>query len=181
MKNKITGFLVAFVGFGLVFSSGLGIYITETQNQDDDILENITDNPPPKDPPDPNKDDKGDDDKDDNKDDMDTIKAYITIHPHVLNLKSKGKWITVFIELPLEYSVEDIYQESVQFNYEIYAEEKPTQIGDFNNNGLLELMVKFDRSSVISLLMLEELNEVSFSGKLSDGIEFEGTCEVAYL
>jgi hypothetical protein len=43
MKNKITGFLVAFVGFGLVFSSGLGIYITETQDQDDTTLENITD------------------------------------------------------------------------------------------------------------------------------------------
>jgi hypothetical protein len=180
MKNKITGFLVAFVGFGLVFSSGLGIYITETQNQDDDILENITDNPPPKDPPDPNKDDKGDDDKDDNKDDKDVIKAYITINPHVLNLKSKGKWITVFIEFMPEYSVEDIYPESVQFN-NIYAEEKPTQISDFNNNGLLELMVKFDRSSVISLLVLEELDEVSFSGKLSDGKTFEGTCELAYL
>lgn len=181
MKNKITGFLVAFVGFGLVFSSGLGIYITETQNQDDDILENITDNPPPKDPPDPNKDDKGDDDKDDNKDDKDVIKAYITINPHVLNLKSKGKWITVFIELPSEYSVEDIYQESVQFNCEIYAEEKPTQIGDFNNNGLLELMVKFDRSSVIDLFDSKELDEVSISGELSDTKTFEGTCEVAYL
>ncbi|MHA2471723.1 MAG: hypothetical protein ACXAES_00670 [Promethearchaeota archaeon] len=127
MKNKITGFLVAFVGFGLVFSSGLGIYITETQDQDDTTLENITDNPPPKDPPDPNKDDK-DDDKDD-KDDKEVIKAYITINPHVLNLKSKGKWITVFIEFMPEYSVEDIYPESVQFN-NIYAEEKPTQISD---------------------------------------------------
>ncbi|MHA2471722.1 MAG: hypothetical protein ACXAES_00665 [Promethearchaeota archaeon] len=49
------------------------------------------------------------------------------------------------------------------------------------NNGLLELMVKFDRSSVISLLVLEELDEVSFSGKLSDGNTFEGTVELAYL
>ena len=74
-----------------------------------------------------------------------------------------------------------IYHESVKFNNDLYAEEKPTQICDFNNNGILELMVKFDRSSVIKLLELEELDEVSVSGKLSDGITFEGTCELAYL
>ena len=173
MRRKITGFLVAFLGFGLVFASGIGIYLTEPQNQEDDMIDNTNDDTPRKDMPGPPKD---------TKDDNDIITAIITINPYVLNFKSKGKWITVYIELPAKYNLEDIDFSTVLFNNEILAEEKPTGINDFDNNNLPELMVKFDRSSVISLLESQELCEVSVSGKLSNKNknEFKGICEIVY-
>ena len=172
MSIKKTGFLVAFVGFGLAFTSGLSVFLTESQNQEDLFIDNMLDDTPNKIP------DSNDGAK---KKDKKVISASITINPHILNLKSKGKWITVFIELPLDYRVEDIYIQTVILNNEILAEEEPTSISDFDNDDLLDLMLKFDRSSVISLLGSQELCEVSVSGKLNNGNKFNGSCEIVYL
>ena len=68
----------------------------------------------------------------------------------------------------------------ILFSNEILAEKKPTEINYFDNNNLLDLMVKFDRSSVISLLESQELCEVSVSGKLNNKNEFKGSCEIAF-
>ena len=176
MRRKIAGFLVAFVGFGLVFTSGLSVYLTESQNREDTMIDKTIDDTPQqyKYKPDPNKDKKKDNE---------IITATITINPQVLNCKSKGKWITVYIELPAKYNVEDIDLSTVVFivfSNEILAEKKPTEINYFDNNNLLDLMVKFDRSSVISLLESQELCEVSVSGKLNNKNAFKGSCEIAF-
>jgi len=176
MKREITRFWVVFFGFGLVISSGLGVYLIESQNQGDTTIDKPIDDTPQKDKPNPDGDNKKD------KDDNEIITATITINPYVLNCKSKGKWITVYIELPAEYNVEDIDLSTVKFNNKILAEEKPTAINNFDNNNLLDLMVKFNRSSVISLLESQELCEVNISGKLinKNKNEFIGICEIAY-
>jgi len=177
MKRKLTGFWVVSVVFGLVFSSGLSLYLTESQNQGDTIIDKTIDDTPKKEKPDPDNDNKKDNE------DNEIITAIITINPYVLNCKSKGKWITVYIELPAEYNVEDIDLSTVTFNNKILAEEKPTGINDFDNNNLLDLMVKFNRSLVISLLESQELCEVSVSGKLNNNkneFKFKGSCEIAY-
>ncbi|MFX0049513.1 MAG: hypothetical protein ACFE8G_15360 [Candidatus Hermodarchaeota archaeon] len=172
MRRKITGFLIVFVGFGLFFSSGLSFYLIESLNQETDMIDKDPDETPHKEIPVPDKD-KKDDDK--------IIKATLTINPHVLNCKSNGKWITVFIGLPENYNVEDIDLSTVKLNNGIFAEEKPSTINDFDNDNLLDLMVKFDRSSLIDLLESQELHEVVVSGSLNNQDEFEGICEIIYL
>jgi hypothetical protein len=81
--------------------------------------------------------------------------AAIDFEPNVLNLKSKGEWVTVYIELPEGYNVEDIDVSSVSLlsdHEKVQAKPQPTQIGDYNKNGILDLMVKFDRSAVQKIL-----------------------------
>ncbi len=84
-----------------------------------------------------------------------TIPAEIDINPDTLNTKSKGKWITAYLQLPAELDVYDIDVSTVTLGYldeTIPAEEAPVHIGDENNDGILDLMVKFKRADVTALL-----------------------------
>ncbi len=105
----------------------------------------------------------------------DVIQAAIDIDPDTLNLNSKGKWITCYIELPEDYDVEDIEVSTIKLNDEVPAESRPTGIGDCDGDGIAELMVKFDRSAVQEIL--EEGNEVEITvtGELNDDTKFEGS------
>jgi hypothetical protein len=63
--------------------------------------------------------------------------------------------VTVYIELPEGYNVEDVDVSSVSLlsdHGRVQAESQPTQVGDYNRNGVLDLMVKFDRSAVQKIL-----------------------------
>jgi rhodanese-related sulfurtransferase len=84
------------------------------------------------------------------------IIAVIDIKPDTLNLKSNGKWVTCYIELPTPYSVSDINVTTVKLNDAIPAAPCPTGIGDFDRDGVNELMVKFARKQVESLLSVGE-------------------------
>ncbi|UCE73267.1 MAG: SBBP repeat-containing protein [Methanomassiliicoccales archaeon] len=94
-----------------------------------------------------------------------TINAEIDIDPDTLNLKSKGRWITCYIELPEGYNVNDIEINKVMLEDMIIAE-----WGDIQND---VLMVKFDRSEVEEMLMPGTYN-LKVSGELTDGTQFEG-------
>ncbi len=84
--------------------------------------------------------------------------AVIDINPDTLNLKSQGKWITCYIELPADVDVNDIDPASVKIiqiggkEIEIFSNERPTAIGDYDGDGTADLMVKFSRSNIISKL-----------------------------
>ena len=86
------------------------------------------------------------------------IPATIDIKPDTLNLKSKGKWITCYIELPENYDVADIDISTVRISridnkeVDIPAEEWPWEISDYDNDTIPDLMVKFDRSAVQSVV-----------------------------
>ena len=86
----------------------------------------------------------------------DYIPATIDIDPHTLNIESKGKWITCYIELPEEYSVEKISLATVTLecsDYTAYtAEGSPSQVGDYDEDGTPDLMVKFDRQDLAEYL-----------------------------
>lgn len=84
------------------------------------------------------------------------ITATIDVKPDTLNLKSDGKWVTCYIELPAPYNVSDINVTTVRLNGIIPAKLCPTKIGDFDRDGVKELMVKFDRKQVKSLLSVGE-------------------------
>ncbi|UCE38375.1 MAG: SBBP repeat-containing protein [Thermoplasmata archaeon] len=92
------------------------------------------------------------------------LQAIIDIDPDTLNLKSKGRWITCYIDLP-GYDVNDIDIGTILLEDTISAE-----WGDVQND---TLMVKFDRSEVEDLLSPGNYN-LKVTGELTDGIEFKG-------
>jgi len=77
----------------------------------------------------------------------------IDFDPETLNLKSKGKYVTVYIELPEEYDIGQIDVSSIRLNGTVSALAKLTKIGDYDEDGIPDLMVKFDRTSVIVLFI----------------------------
>jgi len=116
-----------------------------------------------------------------------SIAADVDIDPDTLNLKSKGKWITAYIELPEGYDVNDINVTMILLNDFIPAELHPTEIGDYDTNGILDLMVKFDRTRVISLLILhmsphvKQKVSLTLTGNLNDGTPFSGSDTINVL
>jgi hypothetical protein len=103
------------------------------------------------------------------------IPAKVDVDPDTLNLKSKGKWVTTYIELPEGYDVSNIDVNTVLLNDQVHAKDHPTEIGDNDNDGIADLMVKFDRSAVQEILEVGEEVEVTVTGDLTDGPPFEGS------
>jgi hypothetical protein len=109
------------------------------------------------------------------------IEAVVDLKPETINLKSKGRYVTAFIELPEGYSVEEIDRGSVVIS-EIDGDvidpplhtAGPWQIGDYDRDGIPDLMVKFDRQELISLLKVTD-KSITVSGELADGTLFFGT------
>jgi hypothetical protein len=113
------------------------------------------------------------------------IDAMVDIDPDVLNLSSQGEWVTCYIELPSGYSVDDIELGSValsavdggQIEPPLYRE-GPIAVGDYNYNGVPDLMVKFDRQELIGILygsIVPPVDvELTVSGELVDNTLFEG-------
>jgi len=79
--------------------------------------------------------------------------AIVDINPNTLNLKSRGRWITCYIELPGIYGVADIDVSTILLNGVVPAELKPIAIGDHDGDGVLDLMIKFNRAAVIRYIM----------------------------
>ncbi|UCF07640.1 MAG: exo-alpha-sialidase, partial [Thermoplasmata archaeon] len=66
-----------------------------------------------------------------------TLKAIIDIDPDTLNIKSKGTWITAYIELPEGHDANDIDISSILLESSIPAENHPVEIDDYDNDGIL--------------------------------------------
>ncbi|MFW9770315.1 MAG: hypothetical protein ACFFEM_15970, partial [Candidatus Thorarchaeota archaeon] len=101
----------------------------------------------------------------------------VDFDPNTLNLDSKGRWVTVYIELPRdsEYTAKDIDISTVMLNGLVSAETNPYAIGDYDADGIIDLMVKFDRSAVQAVLMVGDEVTVTITGTLPDGSLFVGT------
>jgi len=104
------------------------------------------------------------------------IPATVDFDPDTLNLNSKGLWVTVYIELPVGhgYDVSMIDLASITLNGQVLALTKPIEIGDYDNDGIPDLMVKFSRKAVQKILQVGDRVEITISGKLIDGRLFEG-------
>jgi len=110
------------------------------------------------------------------------IPATIDIDPDTLNLRSRGKWITCYIELPEDYNVRDIDVSTIKLNDTICAQPRPIAIGDYDNDTIPDLMVKFNRTEVISYILANvDITErfmtitLTVTGKLNDGTPFQGS------
>jgi len=79
--------------------------------------------------------------------------ADIDLDPDTLNLKSLGQWVTAYIELP-EGDVNDIDVSSIKLNGTIPVDpEAPYAIGDYDSDGVPDLMVKFSRAAVSEFIL----------------------------
>jgi hypothetical protein len=121
------------------------------------------------------------------------ITATIDITPQSLNLRSIGKWVTAYIELPEGYDVGSINVSSIMLNGTIPVNLKaPTAIGDYDGDAVPDLMVKFDRAKVINYIfdnvdvaqLLEErfmTITLTITGRLNDGTQFQGSDNIKII
>jgi hypothetical protein len=69
--------------------------------------------------------------------------------PNTLNLRSRGLWVTGFLEPAPPFTVADIDLGSVRLNGTVPVDPAaPTAVGDHDGNGTPDLMVKFNRAAV---------------------------------
>ena len=102
-----------------------------------------------------------------------TIPAEMDFDPDVLNLRTRGGVVTAYIELPEGYDVGQIDVSSIRLNDTVSALEWPYEVGDYNDNGIPDLMVKFDRRAVHEVMDVGEAVEITITGEV-DGIPFMG-------
>jgi hypothetical protein len=113
-----------------------------------------------------------------------TPEPTLDLDPDTLNLKSKGRWITGYIELYDGRDVRDIDIGTLLLNETIPAERWPYAVGDYDEDGIPDLMVKFNRSRVQEYI--EGLNlspggggifgywvTLTVTGSFKDGTTFE--------
>jgi len=112
------------------------------------------------------------------------ITATVDIHPKTLNLNSSGILITVYIEPPEGYDVEDINVPTVRLGAVQAA------WGNVEGN---KLMVKFDRQLVIDDIWAQLYHmeipltkegvevELTIKGELTDGTPFRGSDKIRVI
>ncbi|MEW6054879.1 MAG: CARDB domain-containing protein [Nitrospirota bacterium] len=101
------------------------------------------------------------------------ITATIDFDPNTLNQGSNGKWVTVYIELPAGYHVNDITVSSILLANTVPAEAWPFAIEDHDKDGIPDLKVKFRRSDVISILPAGDSVPVHVTGTVGT-VTFDG-------
>jgi len=114
--------------------------------------------------------------------------ANVQIEPDTLNLKSNGEWITAYIEFPEVYEVKNIDISSITLNTPSgnvpVDPNAPVTIGDYDSNGIPDMMVKFDRSNLIDQIGSTETDQqinLKIVGQLLDETQFEGTDTVRVI
>ncbi len=112
------------------------------------------------------------------------IEADINIDPNTLSLRSRGKWITCYIELPGLYDPRDINASTLLLMDALSPELNPkygfvksedSYIVDLDGDGIYERMVKFERSKVMEMLEPGETVILTVTGRLFDGTDFQGS------
>jgi len=116
------------------------------------------------------------------------LQSTVDIDPETLNLRSRGQWITAYIQLPDGYNAADINASTVLLNGTIspvldpkygFVTNSSEYLVDHNNDGILERMVKFDRATVETFINNEGISygnvALTITGKLLDGTPLEGT------
>jgi outer membrane protein assembly factor BamB len=122
------------------------------------------------------------------------VSAEAHIDPCTLNLKSKGQWITAYIQPPEGYNPADIDASSILLNGTIppvldpkygFVTNQNEYLIDHNNDGILERMIKFDRAKIASWIGqsvgTQRYISLTIAGELTDKTQFEGTCTIFAL
>jgi hypothetical protein len=105
----------------------------------------------------------------------DFVPATIEFGPEVINLRSRGKYVTAYIELPEDFDPYDIDVSSLEITAidsasitPIPARTKWMTIDDFDADGIPDLMVKFSRSALHSVLTPGAMVNIEVQGQVDD-------------
>jgi nitrous oxidase accessory protein NosD len=103
------------------------------------------------------------------------VQAAIDMDPDRQSLDTKEDWITVYIELPAGLPVEDIEVSTLRLNDTVSPEKKTFFSGDYDNDGIPDMTVKFSRHKVSLVIQSGDDVELTVSGRLKNGLQFEGS------
>jgi hypothetical protein len=79
--------------------------------------------------------------------------GHLVVNPKTLNLKSKGRVLTTFVELPAPFDPADIDVTGLLMEGVIPVAVPPTpKLGDVDEDGAPDLMAKFSRKALIAWL-----------------------------
>ena len=110
------------------------------------------------------------------------ITGNMDFDPDTVNLDSKGKWVTCYIELPEGYVVADILISELVLNDAVPADmSHKGAVGDADGDGVPDLAVKFSREAVQNLLVLGDDQMVWVSGELVGGTLFSASDLITVL
>ena len=99
----------------------------------------------------------------------------VDVQPNVVNLAGASPWLTAYLE-PIGFDVHNIVPATVTLA-DVPADTKRAVIGDHDNDGQLDLMLKFSRTALRPHLF-PGVNELRAHGLLVNGQEFSGADQV---
>jgi len=112
------------------------------------------------------------------------IRARIDIKPDVLHLGCPRDLIACYVELPEGYRSANVDVSSIRIN-RTFSPLRPLTIGDYDNDGIPDLCIIFDRASIVRYIMRSvDATQImrqrsvtatlSVAGCLNDGTAFRG-------
>jgi nitrous oxidase accessory protein NosD/Tol biopolymer transport system component len=102
------------------------------------------------------------------------VQAEVGIDSDWLGLDSKEDYANVYIELPAGLPVNDIDVSTLLLNDSVLPEKKQSFVGDYDEDGIPDMMVKFSNRDLSQVLQSKEDVVLTVSGKLKNGLPFEG-------
>jgi hypothetical protein len=102
----------------------------------------------------------------------DVIEGDLDFYPKTLNMDNPNGNVTCYVELPEPYMAENIDVSTVLLNGVVSPNESPIEIGDYDEDDIQDLMLKFDRGEVIETLPEEAEAVVVMTGLLIGGEVF---------
>jgi len=109
-------------------------------------------------------------------------RAEVWLAPGTLNPRSQGRVATLYIELGPAFSSADIVRSTIKVtvgDITLLPLAGPWDLTDNDNDGIVELMVKLDRSLLLSAF--ETTLTFSVRGTLTEGVSFFGEASVRIL
>jgi hypothetical protein len=107
------------------------------------------------------------------------LAAVVDLDPNVINQRSHAPWITAYIE-PTGLDLASIDLSTLRLAGSVPAVSKSAIVGDHDNDGAPDLMVKFSRRALDALLT-PGVNELEVTGSLVTGEAFKGSDEVRVI
>jgi nitrous oxidase accessory protein NosD len=98
-----------------------------------------------------------------------------------LSLDRKEDWITVYIELPAGLLVNEIEVPTLRLNDTVSPQNKNFFTGDYDKDGIPDMMIKFSRQKVSQVFQSGEEVELIVSGSLKNGLLFEGSLSLKVI
>jgi len=122
------------------------------------------------------------------------VVATIDIDPDMSNLRSRGRWITAYIQLPEIFDAADINASTLMLNGTIspvldpkygFVTNSSEYLVDHNNDEIVERMIKFERAAITSWIYqsigMQHDVSLTITGELNDGTLLVGSVTILVL